>query len=394
MNETKAIHQTALIVDAHADTPQRLLDDCWDFTSPDLGPGMISLSTARRGNLAAEFFAVWVEPTEHAGNFLPRALALIDAVHQQIRRHPEALALALTPADIRAAHAAGKFAIVLSLEGGHPIGSDLALLRTFYRLGVRSVTLTWANSNDWAQSSGPLTPGPRGLTPFGREVIHEMNSLGVIVDVSHVSDQTLADVLATSSAPVIASHSAARALTDVPRNLTDDQIRAIAATGGLVMVNFYPGFVHRPWRDAWERFRPAREAAQAEAAAPYRAAHQPVPFSVANTVDRHFAAQIPRPPLSALIDHFDHIIRVAGIDHVGLGSDFDGIPTLPEGLASAADLTRITEALAARGHAAQDLHKLLGGNLLRVFAEVQAGAPGSTVSSTNLGLQPTSLQPA
>ena len=374
MTDPQTIHRTALIIDAHADTPQRLLDDSWDFTSPDLGPGMMSLATARQGNLAAQIFAVWVEPTEHAGNYAQRALALIDAVHQQIRCRPESLTLALTPADILAAHAAGKFAILLSVEGGHAIENSLALLRTFFRLGVRSMTLTWANSNDWAQSSGPLTPGPEGLTPFGHEVVREMNDLGMIVDVSHVADRTLAEVLAVSRAPVIASHSAARALTDVPRNLTDDQLRSIAAAGGLVMVNFYPGFIHRPWRDAWELSRPARQAAQQAAAAPYRAARRPVPFSVSNAIDRGFAAQIPRPPLSALIDHFDHIIRIAGIDHVGLGSDFDGIPALPETIDSAADLSRITVALASRGYTAEDLHKLLGGNFLRIFGQIQVTA--------------------
>lgn len=359
------------------------MDDAWDFTSPDLGPGMISLPTVREGNLAAGFFAAWVEPTEYAGNFAHRTLALIAAVHQQVSRHPDALTLALSSADLLAAHAAGRFAILLSIEGGHAIEDSLPLLRTFYRLGVRSMTLTWANSNGWAASSGPLTPGPPGLTAFGCEVIREMNTLGMIVDISHSSDQTLADVLATSSAPIFASHSGARALTDVPRNLTDAQLRAIAAAGGLVMVNFYPGFIHRPWRDAWELSRTAREAAQQTAAAPYRAAHQPVPFSVANAIDRTFAAQIPRPPFSALIDHFTHIIRVAGIDHVGLGSDFDGIPALPQGIDSAADLPRITEALAARGHSPEDLHKLLGGNFLRVFREVETCAKPVPVESGN-----------
>lgn len=380
MTDATSIHATALVIDGHADTPQRFLDEAWDFTSPDpqIGEasGMISLDTARRGNLAGEFFAIWVEPIEHLGHYAHRALALIDATLEQVRRHPDTLALALTSADILAARAAGKFAILLGLEGGHAIENSLALLRTFHRLGVRYMTLTWSNSNDWAESSGPLTPGPTGLTGFGREVIGEMNRLGMMIDVSHASDQTLADVLAISAAPVIASHSSARALTDVPRNLTDNQLRAIAASGGIVMVNFYPGFIHRPWRDAWEASRPARQAAQQAAAAPYRADGRPVPFTVCNRIDREFAAEISRPPFAALIAHFEHIIRVAGIDHVGVGSDFDGIPALPEGIDSAADLPRITEALAAHGHCAADLHKLLGGNLLRVFAEIQSISRG------------------
>ncbi len=376
----REIHRNAVVIDTHADTPQRFLDDAWDFTSAegDWG-GMISLESARRGNLAAEFFAVWVDPAEHGEHPARRALELTDAVLEQVRRHPDSLALCLGPADIVAARAAGKFAVLLGLEGGHAIENSLALLRNFYRLGIRYMTLTWANSNDWAESSGNHGATTRaGLSPFGREVIAEMNRLGMMIDVSHVSDRTLDDVLAITSAPLIASHSSARALTDVPRNLTDAQLRAIAATGGAVMVNFYPGFIHQPWRDAWEDCRAERAAMQGQAAAPYRAQARPVPFSVSNAIDRsfaeHIAARVGRPPFSALMAHFQHITRVAGIDHVGIGSDFDGIPALPEGIDSAADLWRITEALCGRGYTAADIHKVLGGNLLRVFHAVEAAA--------------------
>ena len=375
MSNSASIHAEALIIDGHADTPQRFLDESWDFTSPSLAGGMLSLATARAGNLAAGFLAIWVEPTEHAGAFAHRALTLIDAVRQQIARHPESLQLCLNPVEILSARAAGRFGILLGVEGGHAIENSLALLRIYYALGIRYMTLTWSNSNDWAESSGPINPTRHaGLTDFGREVIREMNSLGMMIDVSHVSDETLADVLSTSTVPVIASHSSARALTDVPRNLTDDQMRAIAAAGGIVMANFYPGFLSMEWHDAWEASRPARSLAQEAAAAPYRATGQPVPHSVSNAIDQDFAARIPRPPLSDLISHIDHIIRTAGPNHAGVGSDFDGIPTLPQGLESAADLPRITEALFALGHHSETLKKVLGGNLLRVFNEVQSAA--------------------
>jgi membrane dipeptidase len=372
MTDPAQIHASALVIDTHADTPQRFLDEQWNFTDSLTG-GMINLDSARRGNLTAEFFALWVEPTQYVGQFARRALELLDATLEQIRLHPTELQLCLTPADILDARSRSKFAVLLGLEGGHAIENSLGLLRTFHRLGVRYMTLTWANNNDWADSSGE-PPIHNGLTGFGREVIREMNRLGMMVDVSHVSDKTFWDVLETSSAPVIASHSSARAVTDVARNLTDEQLKALAAAGGMALVNFHLGFIDQNWREAWHATRAERATAQAIAAAPYRAAGQPVPFAVSNRVDRDFATRIPRPPLASLIAHFDHMIRVAGIDHVGIGSDFDGIPALPEGLDSAADLHKITEALYAKGYSANDLHKVLGGNLMRVFEAIQAKA--------------------
>jgi membrane dipeptidase len=372
------VHASALVIDTHADTPQRFVDESWDFTSP-LGRGHLNLDTARRGNLAAEFFAIWPEPAAWRGRFAHRTLSLIDGVLEQIRRHPDELSLCLSPADILAARAAGKFAILLGVEGGHAIENSLALLRVYYKLGVRYMTLTWANSNEWADSSGDLDdaaiPHHNGLTGFGHEVIAEMNRLGMTIDVSHVSDKTFADVLSTSHAPVIASHSCARALCDSPRNLTDDQLRALAANGGVCMVNFYAAFVDENYRQAVQTIRAERSAEHEALAAEYAAHNEPIPFHIANQIDRDFAARLHRPPFASLIDQFDHIIRVAGIDHVGIGSDFDGISCLPQGIDSAADLPKITAALVARGHSADDLHKILGGNLMRVFAAVQCSAP-------------------
>jgi membrane dipeptidase len=406
-----AVHASALVIDAHADTPQRFVDESWDFTSPlaiaDQPAGHLNLATARRGNLAAEFFALWPDPAQCPGaRYALRTLTLLDAVREQVRRHPTELTLCTSPKEILAASAANKFAILLGIEGGHAIENSLALLRLYHALGVRYMTLTWANSNDWAESSGDLhapasnalsflssrsaaegsaspdatSPAtPAGLTPFGREVIAEMNRLGMMVDLSHVSDRTFDDVLAVTRTPVLVSHSSARALTASPRNLTDSQLRALAANGGLCMVNFYPAFIDESYRKAWAAQKPALLAAHKSLAAEYAAKGTPVPYYIANRLDREFAARLPRPPLSSLIDHFDHIISVAGIDHVGFGTDFDGICALPEGINSAADLPKITAALLARGHSAADLHKLLGANLLRLFAAVQATAAESVV---------------
>jgi membrane dipeptidase len=368
------VHSSALVIDTHADTPQRFVDESWSFTG-DLGSGHLNLATARRGNLAAEFFAIWPEPEAWKGRFAHRTLALIDGVLEQVRLHPNDLALCLTPDEILAARESGRFAVLMGIEGGHAIENSLALLRAFHALGVRYMTLTWANSNDWADSSGdiddPAIAHHNGLTEFGREVIAEMNRLGMMIDVSHASDKTLADVLAATRAPILASHSAARALTNSPRNLTDDQLRVIAANGGVCMVNFYAAFIDENYRQGVIAIRDERSAAHRALAAEYAARNEPIPFAASNRIDQEFAARLPRPPLASLIDHFDHIIRVAGVDHVGIGTDFDGISALPEGIDSAADLPKITAGLLDRGYSADDLHKVLGGNLMRVFRAVQ-----------------------
>jgi membrane dipeptidase len=243
------------------------------------------------------------------------------------------------------------------------------------------MTLTWSNTNEWADSYGdlddPTVEHHGGLTDFGRNVIREMNQLGMMIDVSHAADTTFWQVLQTTQAPVIASHSSARALTDAPRNLTDEQLRAIATNDGIVMVNFYPAFIETAWRDGWAATKTERDPLYEAATKPYRDRGEPVPYDAYMSVDRQYYAKhlkdkLPLAPFGALIDHIDHVAQVAGIDHVGLGSDFDGFPILPEGLSSAADLPKITAALVERGYRAEQLNKLLGENLLRVFGAVQA----------------------
>ena len=371
LEDVAAFHAQTLVIDTHADTPQRFLDEGWNFGDPLDGGGHLSLDTAQQGGLNAEFFALWAEPVAWKGHFAHRTFALLDAVLQQCARYPDRMSLCTSPEDIERTFRAGKFAALMGVEGGHSIENDLALLRLYHRLGARYMTLTWANTNEWADSSGDLDdPDVKhhgGLTPFGHDVVREMNRLGMMVDVSHVSDATFWDVLDCARKPVVATHSCARSLTDVPRNLTDDMIRAIASTNGVVMVNFYPAFLHKPWNDAWEAQYPERKAAKAILAAQYPNGRIP-----AGVWERHvfaYARQLPPAPLSALLDHIDHIARVAGIDHVGIGTDLDGVPALPAGLASAADLPSITSGLAKRGHTPADLSKLLGRNLMRVFAD-------------------------
>jgi membrane dipeptidase len=378
---TSLIFRTAplFIIDGHADTPQRLLDEQYDLASP-LGHGNLNFDSALAGNLGAEFFAIWVQPEHHKGRYALRALELIDAVYSQAEKHPDRMALATTPYALLKIHSEGKLAVLLGIEGGHAIENSLALLRLYHRLGVRYMTLTWANSNDWADSSGdiddPKIPhSPEGLTDFGEQVVLEMNRLGMMVDISHVADRTFERVLAVSRAPVFASHSCARALCDSPRNLTDDMLRAVARQGGIVMVNFYSAFLSNDYRVAALAQR--AEIDEAEAALRRQAADEGRALGPTEieTLVRSIAGRIPRPPFSLLIDHIDHIARVAGIDHVGIGSDFDGVSgQLPEGIDSAADLAKIEPALRARGYSTQDCEKILSRNFLRYFRTVQAAA--------------------
>jgi membrane dipeptidase len=378
------VHRSALVIDTHADTPQRMLDDHYDLTQP-LDGGYLNFASAKQGNLGAEFFSIWVEPKLNEGHYARRTLELIDAVHQQALQHPDKMMMAWSPEDILRAHREHKLAALMGIEGGHSIEDSLGLLRDYYRLGVRYMTLTWSNSNNWADSSGDADdPNVKhtqdGLSDFGKDVVYEMNRLGMMVDISHVSDKTFYRAVITSRAPVFASHSAARALTNVPRNMTDDMLRAVTRSGGphskggVVMVNFYSGFISDAWWQAWKAQAPERKAGEDAQIAQWKTEGKTATYGMTDALDRQWAAKIPRPPLSALIDHIDHVAKVAGIDHVGLGSDFDGIPSSPEGIDSAADLPKITTALMDRGYSPEDCRKILGENFLRFFREVQATA--------------------
>jgi membrane dipeptidase len=376
-----AIHQSALIVDTHADTPQRFLDENFDLgENTPVSAGHIDFDKIKQGNLGAEFFSIWVEP-EFKGHYAKRAMDLIDSVYQQAARHPDKMTMAFTADDIVRAHEQHKFAALMGIEGGHALENDIRLLRDFYRLGVRYMTLTWSNTNEWADSSGdvqdPNVKHHNGMTDFGKDVVREMNRLGMIVDISHVSDATFYQALLVSQAPVIASHSSSRELTSQPRNMTDDMLRAMTNNGGVVMVNFYSAFIDENYRKASSDPEKIKQRdAEVEA---FKKAHahpdgSPVTYDEYAPLEKKWAAQFPRPPLKSLIDHIDHIAKIAGIDHVGLGSDFDGVTSLPEGIDSAADLPKITQALQQRGYTREQILKILGGNFMRVMREAEATA--------------------
>jgi len=373
----RQIHESAIVIDTHADTTQRFLDENFDLGSTDPNDaGHISLDKARRGNLGAEFFSIWVDPTTHQGHFAQYTLDLIDSVYEQAARHPDRMMMAVSVADVERAHREHKLAALMGIEGGHSIENDIRLLRDYYRLGVRYMTLTWSNTNEWADSSGdiddPKVQHHNGLTDFGRQVVLEMNRLGMIVDISHVSDKTFWDAIVITKAPVIASHSSARALTNAPRNMTDDMLRAVAKNGGVVQVNFFSGFDDENYRKAEEAQSKDMAAAIAQYVEQMRAAGKTATAEDRDRIEREWLAKLPRPPFSSLIDHIDHIAKVAGVDHVGLGSDFDGVSgQTPEGMNSAADLPKITQALLDRGYGAEAIRKILGGNTLRVLGEVE-----------------------
>lgn len=374
--DSLAVHRTPIVIDTHADTTQRFLDENWNLGEPLKG-GSLNLESAKKGNLGAEFFSIWVNSEAFKGGYAHRTLALIDSVHQQAAKYPDQMRMAYSVDDIMAAHRQHKFAALMGIEGGHSIENSLGLLRDYYRLGVRYMTLTWSNSIDWADSSGDdkdekLPHTKEGLSEFGKDVVYEMNRLGMMVDVSHVADKTFYRTLVISRAPVIASHSSARALCDAPRNMTDEMLHAVAVNDGVVMVNFYSAFLSQDYRNAAQAQAPERDKAVEALKAKYAAEGKSVDYTALNDLHKQFSAKIPRPPFHVLIDHIDHIAKVAGVDHVGLGSDFDGIDSLPEGLDSAADLPKITEALIGRGYSAEDCDKILGGNLLRVFRKVEA----------------------
>jgi membrane dipeptidase len=368
MNRAHALHQEAIVVDGHADTIGRFLDQGEDL-GLETGKGHLDLPRMFRGGLDAQFMSCWVEPKYVTrGESAKRAFRMIDAVKRWVGMYPERIELARSAAEVRRAAALGKVCGILCIEGGHAIEDDLALLRSFHELGVRYMTLTWNNSTSWAEAA--RDPGKvRGLTPFGRQVVGEMNRLGMLVDLSHVSENTFYDAIEATDTPVICSHSCARALCNHVRNMTDDQLRTLARNGGVVGVNFYSGFLSQQFYDSKRTADERDEAERQRLEERYRDDPRKMDLETAHLsrASERFESGLPRPPLDLLIEHIEHIVRVAGIDHVGLGSDFDGVAALPEGVDDCSHLPRITERLLDRGFGEGDVKKILGENFLRVM---------------------------
>lgn len=332
--EVERINKSLLLIDTHNDVPSRTI------TGFDIGrnsvTGHTDIARLKAGGVGAVFFSAWVAPGYARQNRAARrALEMIDTIRRDIiDRYPGVFEPALSAAGIEAARKRGKIAALIGVEGGHAIEDSLRVLRCFYGLGARYMTLTHSNTNNWADSSGdigdPKVEHHNGLTDFGRQVIAEMNRLGMMVDVSHVSDKTFWDVLAVSEAPVFASHSSCRALADDPRNLTDEMIRALAGKGGVIQINFAPSFLTK--------------------------------------------RKSPPATVEDVVAHIDHAVKVGGIDAVGIGSDFDGIDHVPAGLEDVSKFPNLTRALMEKGYSAADLRKIYGGNTLRLMREVEAAA--------------------
>lgn len=377
----QSVHKSAIVIDTHADTPGRFVDDSFD-PGTDAGTGHWDFKKVHQGNLGAEFFSIWVDPEQHKGHYTRRALDMIDSVYETARRHPDEMTMAYSVRDIRAARLGPhpKLAALLGVEGGHAIEGDIRVLRDFYRLGVRYMTLTWSNSNELGQSSGDVKMGDNGkpkdsgLTDLGREAVREMNHLGMMVDISHVSDNSFYQALVVSRAPVIASHSSSRAITNHARNMTDDMLVALARNGGVAQVNFNCGFISNDFLAAEKAYNLQHPEASKRARELWLSPKTPEREAELERLQEEYRKAVPRPPFSALMEHFDHMIKVAGVDHVGIGSDFDGVECLPEGMDGVQDLPKITADLLGRGYSPSDVQKVLGGNLLRVFAEVEKTA--------------------
>ena len=368
----RRVHDDALVLDAHCDALMRAVDDGVDLTVRN-AEGHVDLARLREGGVDAQMFALWADPDDWQGKYARRIDAMIDTYDAMIVKSAGGFVRATTAADAERAAREGRVAAFLGLEGAYAIDGDPAKLKELYDRGVRYVTLTWWHNTSFADGSGDK-PRWHGLNARGRELVRAANRLGMLVDVSHASDETFYDALETTSAPVIASHSNARAIADHHRNLSDDMLRALAKNGGVVGVNFVAGFLDAEWGKRAEALREALKPQYAiidkrYAKEPGRA--RKAQWALFGEESKKF----PPVPLAKLVDHIEHAVRVAGVDHVGIGSDFDGFGVGPVGISSAADLPRLTEALAARGFEDGDIVKILGGNFLRVFREVVDAAP-------------------
>lgn len=368
--QARELHFSSIVVDTHVDTTQRLIyDKGFDFGARN-ADGSVDIPRLREGGIGAVFFAVWTPGTVTGNAAVERAAAQIDAIHRLIPAHPHDLSLAKSVDDIRAAHAEGRIALLIAIEGGHLINRSLRVLRKYHQFGARYMTLTHSLNVEWADSSTDR-PAHNGLTEFGREVIVEMNQLGMMVDVSHVSDKTFADVLEISAAPVIATHSSCRALCDSPRNLTDAMIRALAAKRGVVQINFHMGFLGGAFREAYKA-NPRFEAEIDSSVTQLCGDNLACQMREASRLTRELVAEekLPRVDWTEILDHIDHVVQLVGPDYAGLGSDFDGA-NMPFGMEDASQFPKITDGLLKRGYSDAAIRKILGGNVLRLMQDVE-----------------------
>jgi membrane dipeptidase len=388
MARAKALHKAVPLIDGHNDFPWALREanpardlDALDLRAHLAPPIMTDIPRLRAGGVSGQFWSVWVPPSLSGDAAVRTTLEQIDVVHRMVAKYPDTFQLALTADDVDRAFKAGKIASLIGMEGGHSINNSMATLRQMYAVGARYMTLTHTHNTDWADSATDK-PEHHGLTPFGEAVVHEMNRLGMLVDLSHVSPETMAAALRVSKAPVIFSHSSARAICDHPRNVPDDILREVTANGGVVMVNFYPNFLvpeggkqatelyalQRTLEDAHPGDMKAVEAGMNE----YRKSHP-----------------LPKATIKLVADHVDHVKQIAGVDHVGIGSDFDGIDVTPEGLEDVSKYPALTAELLSRGWSDEDVKKFLGLNVLRALRQAEAVAASMKNEPPSVAMLPT-----
>ena len=372
----KALHERAIVIDSHDDTTQRLLSDkTFDIATRQTN-GNVDIPRMREGGLDGLFFSIWVPSDVTGVKAVNTANALIASVHKAVAAHPSDLMIATTAADVRRAAAEHKIAALMGMEGGHMINDSLPQLRKYAALGVRYLTLTHFRNNNWADSSTDK-PAHNGLTPFGKDVVRELNTLGMMVDISHVADKTFYDVLALTKAPVIASHSSCRAIANHPRNMTDEMLRALAKNGGVVMINYHVAFLSEEFRVASEKKSGTVDVAMA-AMSKRCGGNEACTTMESERIDHEAMAkgELPMVTWEKIVEHIDHAVKVAGADHVGLGSDIDGA-TMPFGMEDASKLPKLTDALLKKGYSETDIEKILGGNILRVMEQVERVAKSS-----------------
>ncbi|MEX2169296.1 MAG: dipeptidase, partial [Pirellulales bacterium] len=370
-DEAQKLHGSSLVVDGHNDLPWEIRDQgSASFTKLDISQPQHKLHTdiprLRKGGVGAQFWSVWVPPyTADDGTALAMTLEQIELVKVMIARYPETFELALTPEDVKRIYGEGKIASMIGVEGGHCIENSIGVLRQLFNLGARYMTLTHNDSLDWADS-GTDKPKVGGLNDFGREVVREMNRLGMLVDISHVSEKTMQDTLDVTSAPVIFSHSSARTIADHPRNVPDAILQQLPENGGVVMVNYYSIFV----------VPAAAERGRQQLKFESELKKQGLSGAERRTEVERWRLQNPAPAgtIHDVLDHIDHIAKVAGVDHVGIGSDYDGVTLLPVQLEDVSTYPYITQGLLDRGYSADDIRKILGGNVMRVWSEAHKAA--------------------
>jgi membrane dipeptidase len=363
----KKLHFSSIVLDTHDDTTQRFFSNDFDLGKRN-ADGHVDIPRMREGGMNAIFFSIWIDGRIMGPPAVQKALDQIDAVHENVLKYSKDMAFCRTAEDVRRAHAQGKIAALMGVEGGHMIGNDIRVLRMFGDLGVRYMTLTHFYNDEWADSSTDK-PVHNGLTDFGKDIVREMNRQGIMVDISHVSDKTFYDALEVSKAPLIASHSSCRALCNHPRDMSDEMIRALAAKGGVNQINYERSVIDQAYKDASDKIS-GGVVAQFEAIKKACGDDEQCVSHKMTDVQKQLTEEgkLPHVSWKKIIDNIDHVVKLVGPDHVGLGSDFDGA-TMPDGMEDCSKLPKITEALMRKGYKDDDIRKILGGNLLRVMEQ-------------------------